>query len=132
MALRLLFVNGITMVVERDATEVTSSSLNDNRVVVKVDQIPETLSSVIACFHRVKRGRILGIRSNTYNNGIMLQVCEISSLPAEEVNYCMWELVQEYEDATTGQLLDILDGLQAQVSIVYPLNKEAIVGFLKK
>lgn len=132
MALRLLFVNGITMVVEREATEVTSPSLNDNKVVVKVDQIPETLSSVIACFHRVKRGRILGIRSDAYKNGIVVNVCEISTLPAEEVKYCAWELVQEHEEATTEQLLGILDGLQAQVSVARPLSQEVIVGILNK
>ncbi len=48
------------------------------------------------------------------------------------MNDRVWKLVQEHEEASTEQLLDVLYGVQEQVRLIRPLSQEVIMGLVKK
>jgi Fic family protein len=117
--LRIVFKHGMIIYVHVDPAEEVPPTLYDNEIATKAGEIRDALATA-ACYHRIKRGKMLGIRCRLWNHGKTVAVPDVPSLPAGDVSYLAWELVQEHQDATTKQLLDTVTQLQAQKSSLLP------------
>ena len=115
--LQIVFMHGVILHVEFDLTKV----LNDFEMVTKVSNIGETLVK-LASYHRIKRGKVLGIRSPIWNQGKLVELDDIALLPFDVAPHLAWELVQEHQNETTSQLLKTVSLLQAEVIAACPLS----------
>eukprot|EP01032_Pedospumella_encystans_P016895 gene16895-19256_t len=95
--------------------------LNDFEMVTKVKNIDETLVKV-ASYHRINRGKVLGIRNPKWFHSKLVADEDISLLPTDVAPHIAWELLQEHQEATTTQLLEIVSQLHAKIVAACPLS----------
>lgn len=91
MSLMILFENGTTMVVSLDEP---GEFMTENMVLTKPSDVGRTLTATISTYHRVQRGKVLGIKNKLYYGGQLVKVSDIASLPTVVEGY-VWQLEQK-------------------------------------